>query len=91
MITPSLPDYLYVLEYPIKINKFYEVYIKELVEHGEGRKVKHIATTVPRPFRGKTSGPPYIYVWWRDKRDDGRYYYQEDLNLLIESLLRKPL
>ena len=77
---------LYALGCPIKINKFFEVYLRDVVEKGAGRKVKHIATTVPRPFRGKTSGPPYVYVWWYN--GDGQYYYEEDLTRLLDKLKR---
>jgi hypothetical protein len=81
--TPPQND-LYVLTRPVKITKFLEVYIKDAVEQGVGRRVKHIVTTVPKPFRGKTSGPPCVYVWWYN--GDGQYYYEEDLNVLLEKM-----
>jgi hypothetical protein len=68
-------------EYTIVISRFMEVYIKEVIELGTGQRVKHLVATVPPPFRGKYSGPPYVYVWWYT--GGGQYFYTEDLEALL--------
>lgn len=67
--------------YDIRISKFHECEIRELIETSMKRRIKHLVVTTPRTFRGKSSGPPFVYVWWYN--GDGQYFYVEDLRALL--------
>jgi len=80
-------DHQYLFDRPMRISYFTHVYLRELIEAACGRRAKHMVTTVPRPFRGKTSGPPFIYVWWY--HDEGQYFYDADIEKLRVAYLRR--